>query len=110
MELPDVTTFQEFLSTVHYAWEYPQENLKMKCAKFWQENKDVVKEKPEYQLLPRTIQASLTILGCCVEQKLEDSLLKLKINEASPNNPGEISKENTATNEVDLKFELVTQV
>uniref|UniRef100_A0A7E4UXD7 Uncharacterized protein n=1 Tax=Panagrellus redivivus TaxID=6233 RepID=A0A7E4UXD7_PANRE len=101
MELPDITTFQDFLCTVHYAWEYPQENLRMACAKFWQENKNVINERPEYYHLPETIKISLTILGCCVEPTIKDSLQQFETKEKSPVHHKESSKEIKLTEKID---------
>uniref|UniRef100_A0A7E4W9L4 BTB domain-containing protein n=1 Tax=Panagrellus redivivus TaxID=6233 RepID=A0A7E4W9L4_PANRE len=61
----EVTTVSDFFRTVPFAWQYYDDTLKLKCAKFLNENKDIIEKKREYQRYPSEIKDSLNGLACC---------------------------------------------
>uniref|UniRef100_A0A7E4UNW7 BTB domain-containing protein n=1 Tax=Panagrellus redivivus TaxID=6233 RepID=A0A7E4UNW7_PANRE len=63
----EVPTLADFFKTVPYAWEKYEDGLKMKCAKFWQDNKDTVRKTEEYLSFSRSIKEELDLLGACFE-------------------------------------------
>uniref|UniRef100_A0A7E4UN39 BTB domain-containing protein n=1 Tax=Panagrellus redivivus TaxID=6233 RepID=A0A7E4UN39_PANRE len=63
----EVPTLADFFKTVPYAWEKYEDGLKMKCAKFWQDNKDTVRKTEEYSSFSRSIKEELDVLGACFE-------------------------------------------
>uniref|UniRef100_A0A7E5A1M1 BTB domain-containing protein n=1 Tax=Panagrellus redivivus TaxID=6233 RepID=A0A7E5A1M1_PANRE len=61
-----MTTLADFFQTVPYAWNY-YKDLKVKCAKFYQQNKEIIEKRREYQRFSKAIQQELAMLACCAD-------------------------------------------
>uniref|UniRef100_A0A7E4W8X5 BTB domain-containing protein n=1 Tax=Panagrellus redivivus TaxID=6233 RepID=A0A7E4W8X5_PANRE len=74
MEHIKVNTASDFFRSVPYAWHHHEENLKLKCAIFWRENKDILGVNPQYQQYPNSFKHSLDVLGLGNDDFINDDI------------------------------------
>uniref|UniRef100_A0A7E4W8F1 BTB domain-containing protein n=1 Tax=Panagrellus redivivus TaxID=6233 RepID=A0A7E4W8F1_PANRE len=74
MEHIEVKTALDFFRSVPYAWHHHEENLKLKCAIFWRENKDILGRNPQYQQYPNSFEHELDVLGLGNDDFINDDI------------------------------------